>query len=299
MITHITDLIHNFGPEQATVLLSKWMIIAITAAIVCFLTGEITGNYSQVDKLWSLMPPLYGWVTFASSPSLRLLIMSLIVTIWGLRLSYNFYRKGGYSIVPWKGAEDYRWKIVRENRLLKGRFRSGLFNLLFISGYQHLIILLFSSPFLIAAMNPGSRPGYLDIAALFLMMLFIASEAIADNQQYRFHMEKSGKTEGEQKYAASVAQGFLSEGMWAFSRHPNFASEQAIWISFYLFAVSSSGNWLNPAIAGPILLILLFIGSSQLTEKISSAKYSAYADYQKSVPRFIPLPGLKSKTKQA
>jgi steroid 5-alpha reductase family enzyme len=46
--------------------------------------------------------------------------MAFLVTLWGLRLSYNFYRKGGYNIIPWKGEEDYRWKIFRLKR--EGRF---------------------------------------------------------------------------------------------------------------------------------------------------------------------------------
>merc|ERR1719457_503041 len=31
-------------------------------AAVCFVTGELTGNWSQVDKLWSLLPVVYTWI---------------------------------------------------------------------------------------------------------------------------------------------------------------------------------------------------------------------------------------------
>ncbi|MCK7529656.1 MAG: DUF1295 domain-containing protein [Marinilabiliales bacterium] len=82
--------------------------------------------------------------------------MAALVTIWGLRLSYNFYRKGGYSIIPWKGEEDYRWQILRETSALNGRLRFGVFNLLFISLYQNLLILLFSTPLLMAALYHDS-----------------------------------------------------------------------------------------------------------------------------------------------
>ncbi len=83
----------------------------------------------------------------------------------------------------------------------------------------------------------------------------------------------------------------MSEGFWKYVRHPNFASEQAIWISFYFFGVAASGKWINLTIAGPILLILLFIGSSAMTESISSGKYPEYKNYQKEVPRFFPWVG--------
>jgi len=90
-------------------------------------------------------------------------------------------------------------------------------------------------------------------------------------------------------YGESVKKGFLSQGLWAYSRHPNFAAEQAIWVSFYLFGVSASGQWLNPTLIGPVLLIFLFAGSSWLTEWISSSKYPEYSEYRGKVARFIPL----------
>ena len=131
-------------------LVLTWFTVIIIVAIACFVVSELTRNYSQVDKLWSLMPVAYSWITVAAFPSVRLYIMAALVTLWGLRLSYNFYRKGGYNIIPWKGEEDYRWKILRENPALKGRIRFGLFNLVFhfflpehadTSYFQHLCCL--------------------------------------------------------------------------------------------------------------------------------------------------------------
>jgi len=48
------------------------------------------------------------------------------------------------------------------------------------------------------------------------------------------------------------------------------------------------GLWINFSLTGAILLILLFIGSSQLTEGISSGKYPEYSKYRKEIPGFIP-----------
>jgi steroid 5-alpha reductase family enzyme len=260
----------------------------LVVAAVCFLLSEIVRNYSQVDKLWSLLPIAYGWITVAAVPSPRVILMASLVTIWGLRLSYNFYRKGGYNIIPWKGVEDYRWNIMRGTRVLNGRFRFGIFNLLFISLYQNLVIFLFSSPLLLAATFPDKKLSVIDLLAASLMLVFIITESIADNQQFRFHTEKKNPGNNENVYKGSVLKGFLAEGLWKYARHPNFTSEQAIWICFYFFGVAASGLWINITLAGPILLILIFIGSSRLTESISSKKYPEYAVYQKDVPKFIP-----------
>jgi steroid 5-alpha reductase family enzyme len=269
-------------------LVSTWITVMLGAAILCFTVSEITRNYSQVDKLWSLLPPAYSWITVAAVPSAKTVLMAVLVTLWGLRLSYNFHRKGGYSVIPWKGEEDYRWKILRENPVLKGRFRFGLFNLLFISLYQNIIILLFTTPILIAALHPEKPLTVSDMIAALLMISFLIIETVADNQQFRFQTLKRTAADKVPEYSSSLRKGFLTEGLWKFVRHPNFASEQAIWISFYLFGVVSSGRWINFTLLGPVLLVLLFIGSSVMTENISSSRYPEYSSYQKEVPKFIP-----------
>jgi len=272
-------------------LVLTWFAVLIIVAIGCLVISELTRNYSQVDKLWSLVPIIYSWITMAAFPSVRLYIMAALVTMWGLRLSYNFYRKGGYNIIPWKGEEDYRWKVLRENPLLKGRFRFGLFNLFFISFYQNALIFLISTPLLLAALNDGNPMNIIDLIAATLMFTFIVLESIADNQLFRFQGEKKGLRKGNPIYGKSLEKGFMSEGFWRHVRHPNFTSEQAIWASFYFFSVAASGKWLNFTIAGPLLLILLFIGSSAMTESISSGKYPEYKTYKKEVPKFIPRIG--------
>lgn len=280
-------ILSGFEP-QFQALVSTWINLMIAVVLVCFLVSEITRNYSQVDKLWSLMPLAYAWITVMAYPSPRLFLMASLVTVWGIRLSFNFYRKGGYSIIPWQGEEDYRWKILRDTSALRGRFRFGLFNLLFISFYQNLLILLFSTPLLMAALYQGVPMGVTDLVASTLMLLFIVTETIADNQQYRFQSVKLSPSENQKPYIESLSKGFLTEGLWKYVRHPNFASEQAIWISFYLFSVAASGKWINFTLLGPVLLVILFIGSSVMTEKISSGKYPDYTIYQKEVPKFIP-----------
>jgi len=275
-------------PHFAT-LVKSWFIVFAAAVILCFLVGEITRNYSQTDKLWSLMPLIYGWMAIASNPSsIRLWLMVMLVTLWGLRLSYNFYRKGGYSLIPWKGEEDYRWKIMREHPLLNGRLRFGLFNFLFISFYQHLLILLFSSAFLFAAGGNSGSLSITDFIAACFMLFFIILETVADNQQIRFQKAKRGIAGEGDAYLTSLKEGFLSEGLWKYIRHPNFMAEQGIWISFYFFGVAATGMWINWTLTGPLLLVLLFQGSTKLTESISRTKYKGYERYQKRVPKFLP-----------
>jgi steroid 5-alpha reductase family enzyme len=59
--------------------------------------------------------------------------------------------------------------------------------------------------------------------------------------------------------------------------------------------VAATGQWINWSVMGAILLVLLFWGSSNFSESISSGKYPAYKEYIKRVPRFIPWFGTQQK----
>ena len=213
--------------------------------------------------------------------------MAILVTIWGLRLTYNFSRKGGYSIYFWKGEEDYRWKEVRKSiTLFKSNFNWSLFNLLFICFYQMGLIFLFTLPIL-AAWQGNSELNNFDYLIAAFMLLFILTETIADQQQYNFQTKKYKKINLGEKLDGEFEDGFISSGLWKYSRHPNFASEQLIWITYYFFSVNATGKFINWSIIGCLLLVILFYNSAKFSEGISDKKYPKYKEYQKKVPIFI------------
>jgi steroid 5-alpha reductase family enzyme len=266
---------------------SFYMMLGI--ALLCFVVGELTGNVSQTDKLWSITPMLYTWYfAYASGWNTRLIFMALLVTLWGLRLTYNFGRKGGYSWKFWEGEEDYRWSVLRKRPFLNTRVGWMLFNLFFICLYQHGLILLFTLPAVMAAHAPVNEITFWDkcIGAVFIG--FLAIETIADQQQWNYQTEKYRKKNAGEKLEGEFAVGFIRTGLWSKVRHPNYASEQAIWITFYFFSVAATGRWINWSMAGCLLLVLLFQGSADFSEAISAEKYPLYKEYQKKVGRFFP-----------
>jgi hypothetical protein len=89
--------------------------------------------------------------------------------------------------------------------------------------------------------------------------------------------------------------GFITDGLFKYSRHPNFFCEFSMWWVIYFFSVNSIGfNWSG---LGALLLNLLFLGSTKLTERISTEKYPAYVEYSKETSMLIPLLS-KPKTKK-
>ena len=285
------DFLVNFfwGNETVASLAMLWITIMLITVAVCFLVSEIAHNYSQVDKLWSLMPPIYAIITYAHFPhSDRVLLMTILAVAWGARLTWNFARKGGYNLIPWKGDEDYRWGVLREKPLLKGRLKFGIFNLFFISFYQMFLIMLFSTPLLVAASHAQEPLGWLDIVAGILVLGFLTLETVADNQLFSFQKQKKGITAKEKRFENSHKCGFMCDGLFSTSRHPNWLGEQSVWVTFYLFSISASGLIINWSIVGSLLLLMLFQGSAWITEGISKGKYPGYSDYIKRVPKFLP-----------
>lgn len=52
--------------QEEWVILRLLLKISLAVAALCFIVSEITGNYPQVDKLWSLLPILYVWIVNSS-----------------------------------------------------------------------------------------------------------------------------------------------------------------------------------------------------------------------------------------
>lgn len=276
------------GPAELAAL-HALLVMLLAVWLACFTLGELTGNVSQVDRLWSLLPIAYAWVVAGHAGyAPRLVLMAVLVTVWGIRLTYNFSRHGAYRLRFWHGKEDYRWGVLRRRPEFRRRWRWTLFNLLFIAGYQNVLILLMTLPTLVALQFMDTPLGALDYLAAALMLALIGLETVADNQQWRFQAAKRALIDAGQPLTGDFAKGFLDTGLWAHSRHPNYFAEQGLWIAFYLFSIAASGQWLNWSISGCVLLVLLFQGSSAFSEEISASKYPAYAAYQQTVPKFIP-----------
>jgi steroid 5-alpha reductase family enzyme len=245
---------------------------------VVWVTSLITNEHSWVDRIWSIMP--IGYVTvFAAAAGFhdaRLDVMLALVALWGVRLTANFARKGGYA----PGGEDYRWAVLR-GRMSRWQFQ--VFNLTFITIYQNLLLLLISLPAYTAYENRGAF-GLADVLGAMVFLGLLAGETVADQQQWDFHVWKR----------AEVAAGrtprpqFLQTGLFRFARHPNFFFEQAQWWVVYAFGAIAAGSVLQPTVLGAILLTLLFVGSTRFTEGISRSKYPEYADYQASTSAVIP-----------
>ncbi|CAI7584495.1 unnamed protein product [Penicillium pancosmium] len=279
-------------------LVSAIAIGSVLAALF-FLAAEVNRNYSQVDRFWSILPAVYNvhfaaWARLAGIRTQTLDTIAVITVLWSARLTFNYWRKGGYQI----GSEDYRWQIVRSK--VNNVFLFTIFNFSFIAVAQSILLLLITCPtyvFVVVANSQGTETfGLPDLAFSRAAFFFIIIEYFADHQQWNFQTakqeyQKNARIAGENKDQYSpedLERGFVVGGLWSWSRHPNFVAEQAVWLTLYLWACYRTETYFQWAGLGVVGYMMIFQGSTRLTEDISAGKYPEYVEYQARVGRFLP-----------
>jgi steroid 5-alpha reductase family enzyme len=269
-----------------------------------FIAGTATAWWSWVDRIWSLSPAAFVALYAAlAPPSPRLLVMAALSALWAARLTYNFARKGGFGEVK-ASEEDYRWPWVRAwmARSLPPQLlplATHAFHLLFVCAYQNVLLWLQVVPACMVVAAADARGsgalGAWDALAAAAFLALLALEAVADETQWAFQARKHALTPAQRAAAGGdLARGFCTTGVFAYSRHANFFAEQSMWWVFWGFSVaarapgSAREALLHYSVAGPLLLTLLFQGSTTLTEHITASKYPEYVAYQARVSRLVP-----------
>ncbi|KZW02813.1 DUF1295-domain-containing protein [Exidia glandulosa HHB12029] len=294
-----------------------------------YVVSEITDNVSQVDRVWSFLPTLYT-AYYALAPSMpwappevqklgtsnRAVLMFGLQLLWTIRLTYNAHRRGFYSSLK---DEDYRWVPLRQ--AMPG-ILFKVFNLFFIAIAQNILLFILGLPthdaLTLTRDAPLNGKDYL-LAGTSIVLLAI--EFVADNQQYAFQTWKhSGAPAGvaDPSYAwpgARIAftesdrkRGFMTKGLWGWTRHPNFACEQSFWIVQTFIPLLSTphphpsllsklrvtnppspyGFLIARELLPALAIVALFYSSTLFTEKLSAEKYPGYAAYQSRVGMFVP-----------
>ncbi|KAH6687155.1 hypothetical protein F5X68DRAFT_133951 [Plectosphaerella plurivora] len=268
---------------------------SLALAVVFFLVAEFNRNYSQVDRAWSLLPNLYVlhfclWARLAGVEANRVEFLASATMVWSARLTYNYNRKGGYNV----GSEDYRWAIVKSK---VPALVFVIFDLVFIAAIQNVLLFAFSAgPAYILMLTSKFEPEITswDWGYMSILLGLVFMEWVSDGQQWSFQEAKraylrDAKVPANAGYTREELDlGFVTTGMWGLSRHPNFAAEQLIWFMLYQWSCYAAKVLHSWAFAGSASLLLLFQGSTWLTEAITAGKYPGYTHYRQKVGCFIP-----------
>jgi steroid 5-alpha reductase family enzyme len=256
--------------------------VVLAVCAFCWVASLITKDTSWVDRIWSIVPVVYVWI-FAIAAGLsdpRLDVMAVLVTLWGARLTFNFARKGGYGGIG-GDHEDYRWAVLR-SRMSPAAYQ--VFNIFFIVIFQNAVLALIALPAYMAYQHRGTPFGVLDVVLTVLFLLFLTGETVADQQQWNFQSWKRAEVAAGREPSPR----FVQSGLWRLSRHPNFFFENAQWWTIFAFGAVAAGSVLQWTVAGVVLLLAVFIGSTNFTEAITKSKYPEYAEFQKTTSAVIP-----------
>jgi steroid 5-alpha reductase family enzyme len=240
------------------------LILGVGAA--AWLVSVMIRNVAFVDSLWSLFF-LIAAVVFAAEAaplSARGLLVTLLVAIWALRLSFYITARN------WGEPEDHRYQKIRENNEPGFAFKS----LYIVFGLQGVLAWLIAMPLMPAIMTPGGI-GLLEVAATALWLVGFVFEAGGDYQLAKFKSEPSNKGR------------VLDTGLWRYTRHPNYFGDFCVWWSFYIFAVSAGGWW---TVLSPLLMsfLLLKVSGVAMLEKTITDRRPKYAEYIRRTNAFFP-----------
>ena len=222
-----------------------------------------------VDIAWGIGFILASWSSLflSSNYSPKHLLVSLLITLWGLRLALHIYSRNRNK------KEDYRYLAWRKEWGKNFYLRSYLQ----IYMLQALLLFLVVSPVLILNHSVSVDFNSFDILALSIWLFGFIFEAVSDYQLSLFIKKSENKGK------------IVQSGLWRYSRHPNYFGEVTLWWGIFLFAFSST---LNPlTLIGPltITILILFVSGIPLLEK----KYDhnpQYLEYRKKTSIFFPLP---------
>lgn len=250
------------------------LLLMLCIAVITWLVSVIKHDVSIVDTIWSLMILAGGLIYALTDETLTTrnsIILGLLV-LWALRLSvYVTWRN-------WGESEDRRYQQIRANNSPHFVIKS----LVIIFVFQAVIAWIISLP-LWPTFSSASSIQLLDIFAISLWLTGMLFETVGDWQLARFKSEPSNRGK------------VMDQGLWRYTRHPNYFGEALIWWGFYMFALSSGAWWTLPA---PLLmnwLLLKFSGVVMLEESIVNRR-PAYQQYIESTNAFIPGP--KKQTNQ-
>jgi steroid 5-alpha reductase family enzyme len=226
-------------------------------------------NSSIVDVFWGSGFVIATWVAFLLTPdgfTGRRLLLNVLVTIWGLRLSLHILTRN------WGKPEDFRYQAWRREAGAAWWWRSYLRVFLL----QGVILWIVAAP--LVAAQVGKQPSSLtplDYLAAPVWLVGFFFEAVSDWQLVRFRADPTNKGK------------VLQTGVWRYTRHPNYFGDATQWWAYYLIAAAAGGFW---TICSPILMtVLLFrVSGVALLEKTLTTTRPGYQEYMESTSAFVP-----------
>lgn len=261
------------GPDQPVLALGLGYLVS---ALVIYGWSLALDNGSMFDAWWSVLPPVAAvWLAGAATsavPDGRVVLVLVVVGVWAIRLTSNWAR-------DWPGLDHEDWRYL--DLYTKGP--KPLISLGAVHLFPAFVVFLGSLP-MVPALVWGDRPlGAFDGLAVVIGLSAAVIEFVADEQMRRF---------GRVKTPGAV----MDQGLWRYSRHPNYFGEILFWWSLWLFAVASDPAWWWTVI-GPVAMVVMFLAASiPMLDERSRARRPGFGAYADGTSALVPWPTRRKPT---
>jgi len=245
-------------------------LVILGLMILLWIISLIIKDASIVDIFWGMGFVISGWVFFALTPdgfAPRKLLLMVLVTLWGLRLSIHIGRRN-----IGKG-EDYRYQNWREENGEQWWWRS-FFKVFLLQG---ILMWVISTPLLAGQYYAEpSKLTWLDFLGAAIWGIGFYFEAVGDWQLAKFRADPVNKGK------------LLTSGVWQYTRHPNYFGDAAQWWGYFLITLATGSGWWS--VFSPVIMSILLrnVSGVALLEKSLKETKPGYAEYVESTNAFIP-----------
>ena len=237
----------------------------VVGTLVIFGFSRLLNNTSVYDAYWSVAPMAivawWAWV-FDGDPIRTALVVAL-VWFWGVRLTWNW-------ATGWPGLHHEDWRYVDFRGLGAGYWPLSLFGLHLFPTVQVFLGLLPAW----LALRSDAPLGPLDAVAALVTFGAVVIEGLSDLQLRAFVRRGAG--------------GICDEGLWRWSRHPNYFGEVSFWLGLALFGAATEPTvWWGWSGFVAILVMFWFV-SIPMLDKRSLERRDGYAEHMGRVSRLVP-----------
>lgn len=246
------------------------LLTLVVAMSVLWLVSLVRTDASIVDPFWGLGFVLVGAIVWSRHPSYNTLplLLLLLTTIWGLRLSvFLWWRNRGHG-------EDRRYSAMRAYHGKQFWWVSLGTVFLLQATILWFISLTIQVGIASSLASPSIPLAAIGVALWLIGFLF---ETIGDFQLAKF------------KSNPSNAGRVMDRGLWRFTRHPNYFGDCCEWWGLYLIAAANGATW---TIVCPVLMtiLLLKVSGVVLLEQTIVERRPEYLAYQQRTSSFFPWP---------
>ena len=249
-----------------------WLLCWAAAALLLgalYLVQRRTRDATAVDAGWAGSLVLMAVLVAIFGPGElehRLLILAL-AGIENLRIASLVRGRLG------KG-EDTRYEELR--RRWRERGREQLTFAIFYQA-QALVAAALAIPFVLIAFNRDDGLAAIEWAGAALWLLAAPLEALADRQLRSFKADEANKGRT------------MREGLWRYSRHPNYFFQWLTWVAYALVALAAPWGFIGLVAPALILYLILFVtGVKPAEEQALKSRGDDFRRYQRETSVFIP-----------